>query len=66
MASKRAIRRKACDGKVRHKDKKSAMYAIFCMVKDIGKLSGFIAPYKCKFCKQYHVGHPPRGRKVTQ
>lgn len=59
MSSKRAIRRRACDGKVRHETSWEARKAI----RDLNRKRGYQGPmnaYKCKFCGGFHVGHSTR------
>lgn len=51
MSSKRAVRRKACGGKVRY----STEHAAVCAMIKISSLG--LAVYKCPFCGSYHVGH---------
>ncbi len=62
MASKRRVRAKACDGKVRHASQQDAQHACFLTKK---RLSEWLIAYKCKFCKGWHVGHPPRRVRVA-
>lgn len=56
MASKRRLRRKACDGKTKHISSRDAMDAIHSL-KRSGKYNTRMNVYKCKFCKKYHIGH---------
>ena len=57
MSSKRRERRKSCDGKVRHATLEAAKLAARkASSGSVGKLWA----YKCKFCKNYHIGHPPK------
>lgn len=55
MASKRAIRRKACLGKVRHDSHVSALGQIA----KLRRVQGWskLRPYRCKFCGHWHIGH---------
>jgi hypothetical protein len=56
MASKRNVRKKSCDGKVRHLSRESAVTAR----RHVRKSSGeWLNEYKCKFCNGWHFGHPP-------
>ena len=55
MSSKRRLRRKSCDGKVRHADSTAALAHIRGLIRN-GGIGQFDA-YRCKFCKGYHVGH---------
>ena len=50
MSSKRRIRRRSCEGKIRHRDSFEATSH----VKGLGGFPYHV--YKCKFCKGYHVG----------
>ena len=59
MASKRRLRRNACDGEKRHPDKTRAV-AHLIHLKKLAMQSGFLASmrsYKCQFCHGWHVGH---------
>lgn len=59
MASKRAQRRKACDGKQRFESSQQAMGALMRLKR--GKPdAGFMNAYRCKFCGGFHFGHPPK------
>lgn len=55
MASKRRLRRKACDGKVRFVDVATAKKTRHYLKWD-GKR---INVYHCSFCHGYHIGHAP-------
>lgn len=56
MSSKRGVRRKACEGKIKYPDSASAKKVIWYMKhKD-----GWLNVYKCKFCHCYHIGHAPK------
>lgn len=58
MSSKRAIRRRACKGKVRHVDQVAAQTAIRALVRAKGD-QGPLSPYRCRFCGGWHFGHTP-------
>lgn len=59
MASKRAIRRRACDGKRRYADAKEARGGVWNLRRS-GKAEGaMLAVYRCQFCGGFHFGHPP-------
>ena len=58
MSSKRRIRRRSCEGKTKYKTRNAAKVAIH-----TGNHKGFMLPYKCKFCKQWHVGRPNKNRR---
>jgi len=53
MSSKRAIRRKSCEGKIQYDSIKSA----FKVLRVVHKNEKNMRIYKCKFCHQYHLGH---------
>ena len=59
MASKRHLRRKACEGKQRwdRNDAKSARYAAAIVRQKTGEP---VEAYHCKWCKGFHIGHPPK------
>lgn len=54
MASKRRIRRNACEGKQRHPDKDSA---IGHATAHKHRFKEYLRAYHCRFCKGWHVGH---------
>ena len=58
MASKRAKRRKACTGKVRHASQGAAVYAAR-MLRQKNLEMGVLHAYRCQFCGGFHIGHPP-------
>ena len=57
MASKRHQRRRACEGKVSYETIEDATDAARKYRHDFGQR---LTPYRCKWCGNYHVGHPPR------
>ncbi len=57
MSSKRRIRANACEGKVRHLSEAHAKYACFLEKQRLGE---WLIYYKCKFCRRWHIGHPPK------
>lgn len=59
MASKRAIRRRACEGKVRHGDKESALAHLYWSLRRFEQ-AGYLNVYPCRFCGGWHIGHKPR------
>lgn len=61
MASKRRIRRKACEGKQRFDSQTKAVSAMLALQRDKGD-QGNLRPYCCVFCKGWHYGHAPRRR----
>lgn len=54
MSSKRRLRRRSCEGKVRHVSQKAALV----QVGIIARHGGRVVPYHCPFCGGWHVGHP--------
>jgi hypothetical protein len=58
MSSKRRIRRNSCDGKVQHKNVEEAKKTLYRMLQQ-SPIDSYINVYKCKFCKQYHLGKAP-------
>lgn len=60
MSSKRARRRRSCEGKQRHTSREHAQrHARHLIYK-----GGHYVPYLCQFCHHWHVGRP--SRKVQQ
>lgn len=66
VSSQRAMRRRACEGKVKH----GSYFAAKIAARRTGELHGetevagspgfnHLVPYKCKFCPGWHVGHQP-------
>lgn len=61
MSSKRNLRRRACEGKVRHLRKEYALIALSRTPNyefDLGRLH----VYQCGHCGGWHVGHASTGR----
>jgi hypothetical protein len=56
MASKRRIRRNACGRKRKYATEQLAKRAIGELARAAGPI-GYLRPYKCSFCGQYHFGH---------
>lgn len=54
MSSKRRLRRKMCEGKVRHATRDVAMGA----VRKLARRDIYTVPYLCRFCGGWHIGHP--------
>lgn len=57
MSSKRAIRRRACTGKIRHAHAAAAFGCIRSMLRNKRAEPGSLLAYRCDFCNGYHVGH---------
>jgi len=62
MASKRAIRRRGCEGKVRH----ATIDAAGREAARIGGRRRHVHAYKCERCGCYHVGHERRRRQMKR
>jgi hypothetical protein len=58
MSSKRRVRAKSCEGKVRHATMAGAWIAA-------RKTDGGVRPYRCNFCGDYHCGHEP-GKQIRR
>lgn len=56
MASKRRIRRKSCDGKIRYDTADAASKGRSSLNRAKG-YQGFMNVYRCSFCGGYHIGH---------
>ncbi len=50
------FRAKSCTGKKKYRSKLEAISMIN-IQKEYGEKMGDIHPYKCGFCKQWHLGH---------
>jgi hypothetical protein len=62
MSSKRAIRRKACDGKTRFASFAEANGALRAFLRKVASVASARWPmsaYRCKFCNGFHFGHVP-------
>lgn len=57
MASKRRLRRRSCESKIKHADQTAA-------VAHLRHLGAQYKTYKCKFCGGWHVGRP--NKKIKQ
>jgi NOL1/NOP2/fmu family ribosome biogenesis protein len=58
MASKRRLRRKACEGKKKHTREGVEI------ARGVMKKKGVrMVIYKCRFCRMYHLGHPDKRTK---
>lgn len=63
MASKRRIRRKKCDGKRKYASQEDALKVSASMQRK-EKTLWCMQAYRCSFCKQFHLGHPRKGRQI--
>lgn len=57
MSSLRRLRRRSCGNKIR--------YATLSLASEAAKLLSargelWMGAYRCRFCKQYHIGHMPK------
>ncbi|HEY1209994.1 MAG TPA: hypothetical protein VGE85_11540 [Terracidiphilus sp.] len=64
MASKRAERRRQCEGKVAHASQSEGMIALR-QLKCSGRGVGQMQVYRCDFCRQWHVGHMTKEMRRT-
>lgn len=62
MASKRRLRRRACEGKIAHKDKEAAFAHLF----DLKRQGYHGHIYKCEFCGNYHIGRETSGQRKAK
>jgi hypothetical protein len=60
--SKRALRRRSCDGKVRYTEFGAARWAMHRMLRHEGSDGARMNVYRCRFCRGFHFGHAPRPR----
>jgi hypothetical protein len=58
VSSKRRLRRKRCERKVRHGSAAAGMAAIDRM-RGLGRVDGHMSVYRCATCGGWHVGHTP-------
>ena len=56
MASKRHVRRKQCEGKIKFPDQQTAERAA---ASHMRAHSLWMTAYHCPHCSRYHIGHPP-------
>jgi len=58
------LRKKSCGSKRGYVDKETASKAIKNFMSFMfwteGRKTGFMEPYKCHFCREWHFGHPPQ------
>ena len=57
MSSKRNVRKKSCSNKEKYETSNSAWREIRYIYDNDKKRDGRLHPYKCIFCKKYHIGH---------
>ena len=63
MASKRRLRRKACEGKQKHATRERAVAHLISLEKS--KDATGLGIYLCKHCHHWHVGHTPGSRALS-
>jgi hypothetical protein len=56
---RKKIRASACDGKRAFDTEEAASAAAKVPWKMLSRI-GFMSAYKCRRCKKYHYGHPPK------
>jgi hypothetical protein len=58
------LRKKSCGSKRGYVDEQEARTAINNFMSFMfwteGRKTGFMEPYKCRFCREWHFGHPPQ------
>ena len=65
MSSKRAVRRRQCEGKVRFASREEAWWRVRPTLRaSIVGHSRHLAPYSCRFCGGWHLGHNPFRPKI--
>lgn len=57
MSSKRHVRRKQCEAKLRHPTEALASVALRKLKRRTDFNGGLMGVYHCRFCKGWHVGH---------
>ena len=62
MASRRNERCKSCEGKIQFKTQLDAERAA---ASHQHKYGLWMTAYHCKFCRQYHIGHPPKNVRAA-
>jgi hypothetical protein len=66
VSSKRAIRRKACDGKTRYESFAAAASALRTLLRKVGNDGWPLGAYGCRFCNGFHFGHVPTKALVAR
>lgn len=56
MSSKRALRRRSCESKARFTNGAEAQRS---SQKASARSQSLILAYRCRFCRGWHIGHPP-------
>ena len=66
MASKRRLRRKACEGKKRYATQLEAVVAIKAMARRKALRGGSVEPYRCLWCGGFHFGHVSQANRMER
>ena len=64
LSSKRAIKRRGCEGKVRYSSQRAAQAAIGRLRRNTGA-TGWFTAYRCPRCGMFHFGHAPKGVRMA-
>lgn len=64
VSSKRAIKRRACEGKARYSSQRAAQAAIGRLRRNTGA-NGWFSAYRCGRCGMFHFGHAPKGVRMA-
>lgn len=59
MTSKRAVRRRSCEGKTRFESFAAAAGALRAFLRKASNEGWPLSPYRCRFCNGFHFGHVP-------
>jgi hypothetical protein len=59
MSSKRAVRRKSCEGKTSFPTYADAAGALRAFLRKANSDGWPLSPYRCRFCNGFHFGHVP-------
>jgi hypothetical protein len=59
MSSKRAVRRRSCDGKTKFTSFSEAAGALRAFVRGASTEGWPMSAYRCRFCNGFHFGHVP-------
>lgn len=47
----------SCVGKTKWRTERSAQQAVTSIKRDGGDMDSTVRPYRCNFCRRWHVGH---------
>jgi hypothetical protein len=59
VSSKRAVRRKSCEGKTSFASYGEAAGALRAFLRKASSDGWPLSPYRCRFCNGFHFGHVP-------